>query len=91
MTEGEHFWCLWNLKMTDILIAKSIYKYTLRRLLNSTWQPWPSQEACQRGKLQRGLMTCQWRWERLMCLGATDASGSDASDGHLVVSNSTDA
>ena len=34
------------------------------------------------GKIvERGLMPCQWWWDKLMCLGTTiDASGSDASD-----------
>jgi hypothetical protein len=47
--------------------------------------------ACVGGKQRRGSMLRQWWWEQPMCLDAINATGSDASDGHLVAPNTTDA
>ena len=47
--------------------------------------------ACVSGKQRRGLMPRQRWWEQPMCLDAIDATGSDASDGHLLAPNTADA
>ena len=43
----------------------------------------PVFKACMEGKRLQGLMPHQWWWEQPMCLGAIDATGSGANDGHL--------
>jgi hypothetical protein len=51
----------------------------------------PVFKACMEGKRQRGSMPRQWWWEQPMCLDAINATGSDASDGHLDAPAPTDA
>ena len=51
----------------------------------------PVFKACMEGKWQRGSMLHQWWWEQPMCLDAINATGSDASDGHLDAPAPTDA
>ncbi len=48
-------------------------------------------KACTEGERQQGSMPRQWWWEQPMCLDAINATGSDASNGHLDAPAPTDA
>jgi hypothetical protein len=50
----------------------------------------PVFKACMEGKRRQGSMPRQWWWEQPMCLDAINATGSDASNGHLDAPAPTD-
>jgi hypothetical protein len=51
----------------------------------------PVFKACMEGERRQGSMPRQWWWVQLMCLDAINATGSNASYGHLDAPTPTDA